>query len=131
MADAVTAVTLVDGPRHAVMHFTGKSDGTGETGVLKVDVSALSGSPSEVSIVKIEGATSSITVDVLWDATTDVVAARVPSFFCGTLDWTEVGGLHNTAGSGKTGDILFTTYYGATPATAGETYDLTIYVRKH
>jgi hypothetical protein len=41
MADAVTSQTLIDGPTHAVMKFTNLSDGTGESAVTKVDVSAL------------------------------------------------------------------------------------------
>ena len=41
MADAVTSQTLIDGPTHAVMKFTNVSDGTGESAVTKVDVSAL------------------------------------------------------------------------------------------
>jgi len=43
MADAVTSQVVFDGTRTAVMKFTNISDGTGETAVLKVDVSALSG----------------------------------------------------------------------------------------
>lgn len=41
MADAVTSQTIQDGERKAVLKFTNISDGTGETNVVKVDVSAL------------------------------------------------------------------------------------------
>ena len=41
MADAVASQTIFDGPTHAVMKFTNISDGTGESAVTKVDVSAL------------------------------------------------------------------------------------------
>ena len=41
MADAVTSQTLEDGPTHVAMKFTNVSDGTGESAVTKVDVSAL------------------------------------------------------------------------------------------
>ena len=41
MADAVTSQTIQDGERVAVMRFTNVSDGTGESAVKKVDVSAL------------------------------------------------------------------------------------------
>ena len=44
MADAVTSQTLIDGERTAVLKFTNISDGTGESAVKKVDVSALSSS---------------------------------------------------------------------------------------
>jgi hypothetical protein len=42
MADAVTATTVIDGPREAVIYCTNTSDGDGESAVTKVDVSALS-----------------------------------------------------------------------------------------
>ena len=45
MADAVTSQTIQDGARHAVLKFTNVSDGTGESAVVKVDVSALSADP--------------------------------------------------------------------------------------
>ncbi len=41
MADAVTSQTLVDGHQTAVFKFTNISDGSGESAVKKVDVSAL------------------------------------------------------------------------------------------
>jgi len=44
MADAVTSQTLIDGGKQVVMKFTNVSDGTGESAVTKVDVSALSSS---------------------------------------------------------------------------------------
>jgi hypothetical protein len=42
MADAVTTTTVVDGAQSAVIYCTNTSDGSGETAVTKVDVSALS-----------------------------------------------------------------------------------------
>jgi len=42
MADAVTSQTIIDGSSKAVLKFTNVSDGTGESAVTKVDVSALS-----------------------------------------------------------------------------------------
>ena len=44
MADAETSQTLIDGPKHAVMKFTNVTDGSGESAVKKVDVSALASS---------------------------------------------------------------------------------------
>ena len=41
MADAVTSQTIIDGERNCIMKFTNVSDGTGESAVAKVDVSAL------------------------------------------------------------------------------------------
>ena len=41
MADAVTSQTIQDDNRKAVLKFTNISDGTGESAVTKIDVSAL------------------------------------------------------------------------------------------
>ena len=49
MADAVTSQTIVDGEKTVVQKFTNISDGTGESAVVKVDVSGL----AEVNLVKL------------------------------------------------------------------------------
>ena len=41
MADAVATQVLFDGTRRAILKFTNISDGAGESGVVKVDVSTL------------------------------------------------------------------------------------------
>ena len=41
MADAVATQIIIDGDRNVVQKFTNVSDGTGESAVVKVDVSAL------------------------------------------------------------------------------------------
>ena len=92
-----------------MMKFTNQSDGTGETAVKKVDVSALVGSPTEVVIRKITYTTHGIGVSVLWDANVNLEAVRIPQDEHGILDFTRFGGLVNDAGIGVTGDILFTT----------------------
>lgn len=109
MADAVASQTIVDGRKNVVMKFTNISDGTGESAVLKVDVSALSGAPSTVRIMRCHYVTTGMSVRVLWDATTDVLAFQTPTDGEGTLDFTAFGGLPNNAGAGVTGDIMFTT----------------------
>ena len=108
MADTVASQTIIDGARKTVMKFTNISDGTGESAVLKVDVSALTEAPSGIRIDKIHYDISGMQLEILWDATTDVIAAILSSGQ-GTLDFTGFGGLQNNAGAGKTGDILFTT----------------------
>lgn len=110
MADAVASQTLIDAERNVVMKFTNISDGTGESAVLKVDVSALSGAPSRVRIIRIHGSTAGMGVDILWDATADVLAWHFPPDSVETLDFSRFGGLQNNAGSGITGDVLFTTF---------------------
>jgi|SRR3989304_366361 len=126
MADAVTTVTLVDGVRNVVMHFTNVSDGTGEAAVVKVDVSALSGAPREVTIDKVEFATEGMSVEILWDATVDVRAVLLPANNASEMNFERDGGLRNSAGAGKTGDIVFTTV----GDDAGDRYDITIRAHK-
>ena len=80
MADAVTSQTLQDGDKSVVMKFTNISDGSGEAAVKKVDVSALqaqSGSGAACTGVSIQCVwyeCNGMSVDLLWDASTDVIA---------------------------------------------------------
>lgn len=124
MADAVTSQTITNGAE-IVMKFTNVSDGTGEAAVTKVDVSALNGAPAAVAIQKILFCTSGMSVDILWDATSDVLAWRLPADQNGVLDF-GLAGLTNNAGAGKTGDIQFTT----TGHTAGDSYSIMLFMRR-
>jgi hypothetical protein len=59
MADTVTTQIIQDGERNCIMKFTNVSDGTGESAVVKVDVSALQSNPSgiacsEVRLVRVK-----------------------------------------------------------------------------
>lgn len=126
MADAVSSQTILDGARYAVMKFTNLSDGTGESAVLKVDVSALSGAPSSVSIKRIHYDVSGMVATLLWDADTDVRIADLGSN-TGTMDFSEFGGLPNNAGAGKTGDILLTT----TGHSSGDSYTIILEMVKN
>lgn len=107
MADTVTSQILIDGKRIAVMKFTNLSDGTGESAVTKVDVSALSPACDGVSISKIHYNTNGMSVTLLWDATADVPIVTLSGDGC--LCCENFGGLWNNSGAGKTGDIKLTT----------------------
>jgi hypothetical protein len=127
MADAVASQTLFDGERMAIMKFTNLSDGTGESKVLKVDVSALTPSASgktctRVTITKIHAATHGLEVQIYWDATTDVFCWCVPQNSQYTMDFDKFGGLTNNAGTGVTGDVLFST----ADATNGDFYTVVL-----
>lgn len=126
MADAVASQTLVDGPRNVVMKFTNVSDGTGESAVLKVDVSGLSGAPTRVRIDRIHYATSGMGVRILWDATTDVDVFLIGPDQTGCMDFTGFGGLVNNAGTGVTGDIMLTTV----GHTSGDVYSIILEMSK-
>jgi len=123
MADAVASQTILDGERLAVLRFTNVSDGTGESNVVKVDVSALAANSAgqactEVSIQRIYWACIGMSVRLDFDATTNVLAIGLPADSTGDEYYDSFTGIPNNAGTGKTGDILFTT----TGASANDTY---------
>jgi|TARA_R110002020_G_scaffold5781_2_gene23664 hypothetical protein len=132
MADAVTATSVIDGPRTAVVYCTNTSDGTGESAVTKVDVSALSSRQdgtacTGVRLQKIVFTNVGMGVKVLWNASTNVIAAQLPADYSDTLDYSDISGLPNVAASGgKTGDIKFTTV----GHTSGDTYSVVLYCLK-
>ena len=131
MADAVATTTIIDGPRKAVIYCTNTSDNTGEAAVTKVDVSTLSqntdlDSCTGVRLEKVVFSNVGMGVKILWDATTDVIALELPADYSDTLDFSDISGLPNYSGSGKTGDIQFTTV----GATSGDTYSVTLYCIK-
>ena len=132
MADAVTTTSVVDGPRTAVIYCTNTSDNSGESAVTKVDVSALSSSPegdacTGVRLQKIVFTNVGMGVKVLWNATTNVIAAQLPADYSDTLDYSDISGLPNVAASGgKTGDIKFTTV----GHSSGDTYSVVLYCLK-
>tara|TARA_R100001509_G_scaffold25914_1_gene13560 strand:- start:583 stop:990 length:408 start_codon:yes stop_codon:yes gene_type:complete len=127
MADAVTSQTIIDGERNCVMKFTNVSDGTGESAVAKVDVSALQAnsagtSCSEVRVMRVSHAVVGMSVQMFLDATDNVLLAELAESSNGHMDFKDFGGLPNNAGSGKTGDILFTTK----GHSSGDTYSITL-----
>jgi hypothetical protein len=131
MADAVTSQTLIDGGKQVVMKFTNVSDGTGESAVTKVDVSALSSSVdgdacTGVVIERIWWQCIGMKVKILWDATTNAFCIELGENQSGSHDYTVFGGLTNNAGSGKTGDLAFTTV----GHTGADTYTIVLYMRK-
>jgi hypothetical protein len=123
LADTVTSATLLDGPRILVRSFTNQSDGTGESAVKKVDASDfLATATTGFSIRKVYYATQGMAVKVLWDADTDVLAWTIPPDASGEIDFSDIGGLKNNAGTGVTGDINFTTV----GHTTGDSYNIVL-----
>lgn len=127
MADAVTSQTILDGERLFIGKFTNISDGTGETGALKIDVSTLAASAAGnacngIKINKIWAQTIGMSVDILWDATTDLLCETIPENQFYLMDYSSFGGFPNNAGAGKTGDVLFSTV----GAASGDRYTITI-----
>ena len=79
MADAVTSTTIVDDDRKAVIQLTNTSDGTGESAVTKIDVSALAARKGDgatctgCKLAKITYSTFGMSVKLLWNASTNTV----------------------------------------------------------
>ena len=112
--------------------LTNISDGTGESAVTKVDVSALEAdsrtglSCTDVNIERIWWQCIGMKVRILFDADTDVMAIELGENQSGNHDYSIFGGLTNNAGTGKTGDVKFTTV----GASSGDTYTVILYLRK-
>ena len=126
MADAVATQTLLDGERLVVMKFTNLSDGSGESAVNKIIVANLAPNSFgaacvDLKINKVWSTTTGMGVNILWDATTDVLAWTIPA---DTNYWMEfgeqLGGIPNNAGTGKTGNLAFSTV----GASAGDAYSI-------
>lgn len=131
MADTVTSQLIEDGDRLVIYKFTNISDGTGESAVVKIDVSALNhqGGPAQsglpcngLKLNKIIASTTGMSVQILWEATTDVLAWQVPPDSQYRTKLNEFGGIPNDAGAGKTGNLLFTTV----GASSGDTYSIVV-----
>ncbi len=123
MADAVTSQTIQDGERKAVLKFTNASDGSGESAVKKVDVSALATNSAGdtctgVAINKIWWQCTGMSVKIEFDATSNVLAIGLSEDSNGYHDYSDFSGIPNNAGSGVTGDLDFTTV----GAGSGDTY---------
>lgn len=128
MADAVTSQTITNGNRNLVMKFTNESDGTGESGVTKVNATSTTFATVPFNNVpgihlKVQRITYDVqggSVRVQWNASsnTDMVILE----FAGVMDQTFFGGFTNPNNAGATGSISFTTVGFA----AGSSYTITL-----
>ena len=92
MADAVTSQTLADGDKIAVIKLTNISDGTGESSVKKVDVSALATNSAgaacaHATINQIWYDIGGMRVALEWNATSNVVAAAKTAALTNDVDF--------------------------------------------
>ncbi len=129
MADAVTSQTIVDNDKTLVMKFTNISDGSGESAVKKVDVSALNSNGhgqacTSVTIDKIWWQCIGMKVQLFFDASTSAFIIELGENQSGHHDYSEFGGLPNNASS-PTGDIDFTTV----GHSSANTYTVTLKMR--
>jgi hypothetical protein len=128
MSDTVTTETVFDGLKRKIVHWTSVSDGTGESGVTKVDISALTfaggQTPTYTVIDRIDYDISGMTVRLYWDHTADDEIAILPDN-SGSIDFWAMGGKADPQSTGGTGDILLTT----NGQVDGSTYDIRLFLR--
>ena len=135
MADIVSTTTIADNPREAVIAFQYQYVDTGnESAVLKIDVSSLAANSdgetcTGVRILECWWVISAMTVEILDDASTDVMMLHLTEGQSGYQDFTSFGGLPSskTYGTSPTGDVKFTTT-GA--GAAGDAYQIVLRVSK-
>ncbi len=129
MTDAVDSLVVETNNRYYKVKITNRSDGTGESGVVKVDKSTLVASnglePRNLIIDLVEGSIGGFTsVRFDFDHTTDdeaLTLAPGPVY----VDYRDVGGIRDPLSAGGTGDLLCTTV----GAVSGAVYDLTLSLR--
>lgn len=119
MADSVAIKTIASGKDKSIFLLTNRSDGTGETGVTKIDISALPGAPSRVKISRLEWAIEGMSVEIYFDRSS---ADR--AFICAGQGNLTIEGIQDD-GTGGTGDIKVNTI----GHSAGDTYSIMIEVK--
>jgi hypothetical protein len=124
MADAVLAKTLRNTATEAAFLFGNASDGTGESAVQKVDISALVMAASKVTITKLVWSCDGMQVKILFDHTTDDLVAILAGR--GRLSDERECPIQDPGSAGDTGDILFTTSGHST----GDGYTVYMEIRK-
>lgn len=130
MADTVDTQVLYNTNNMYAIRIQNRSDGTGESGVVKVDKSTLTGpiagiEPTKLALERVRWAVQGFaSVRLDWDHTTDDELMTLEGN--GFEDFLEAGRVVDPASSGGTGDVLLTTNSNA----SGNTYDISLYFRK-
>lgn len=131
MADTVSTITVLNAPHKLTMKFLNKSDGTGESAVVKVTIANYTGAtqpaviPTSFVIEKIVYDIKAMQVQILADGTSPIVLATLGGF--GTLDYRASAGLNTVNAGTNGGGIKFTTI----GAASGSTYDITLFMKKN
>lgn len=122
MADTVKSRTLVLNEHKSVFLLTNSSDGTGESAVTKVDISALPGTPTKVRITRLEFHVHGMSLNIYFDRTSGGDIGLFNGDGC-------IKEAIEDSGTGLTGDIKFTTLNIAA-ANAGTGYTVLLEVEK-
>lgn len=112
MANTITTVKLQDNAKWAIIKYNLVSDGTEEAASIVFNASDYSGggiTSTALSIYKVMATINGVgQAQLFFDASANLPAWALEE---GTtnLDFSDVGGIPNPTGSGKTGDVLITT----------------------
>jgi len=104
MADNVATKIIMASKEKSIFLLTNKSDGTGETGVTKIDISTLPGAPKRVKVTRMEWVAEGMRAELYFDRTTP---DRI--YICGNYGQLTLEEIPDK-GTGGTGDILLTTW---------------------
>jgi len=129
MANSVTTQVIEDGPRNYVLKVNMLLDTSDVSITDLITPSGLSalgdinGACSRVSIYRIVyDVEDSLTVNLYWDATTDVPIARLVGR--GILDQKKFGGMPNNGGAGVTGKVQYDTQGWSASAVLAATFTI-------
>ena len=144
MADAVNVTYLYppnmldggwdekQGNKRVIVQMSGLSDGTGETDVVKIDMSDLKthngNVPRKTAVEWIEWQIMGLTVSLEWDRAPHAEIIKLNSHALestGDMNWRQFGGKVDPGDDDRTGDILMTT----TNTDSGDSYEVTICLR--
>lgn len=131
MADAVTTQIQNNGTRNLDILFTNESDGTGESGVVKVDATSATyanrgvAPGTHLTINRVQYDIKGGAVRIQWEANSSTDALILSGY--DDIDFRKTSGLRNPLGAGATGSILFTTVgFGS-----GASYSIYLWMRKN
>lgn len=126
MPNTITKQTIHDGDRNLVVKVNIAGDGSGdESSTELIDASSYKNAPSDLKIMRIVGTLSGFALTLEWNASANVDAYTIPGDEDVDIDFSQFGGLPNNAGSGKNGDIDFTTV-----GLGSEDGSFTLYMKK-
>jgi hypothetical protein len=112
MANTIDRLLIIPGPKTYVSLFTIIGDGSGEATNVRINV--VSGDMGLTPrLMRIESSFSGFSGRVSWDATSPIFIQQLVSDYSTKLNYDHrgwgTGGIYNTAGAGKTGDLILTT----------------------
>jgi hypothetical protein len=109
MADYVKVVKLRDDANYAAFLLCGSSDGTGETGITKIDIDSLTNfSAKKTKVAKLRWSVIGYAVELLFDHTTAQTIAVLTGQ--GEISEEKDAPITDAGGAGGTGDIQLTTH---------------------